>query len=84
MDDNGRSLRRAFAARAAKSLDHQPTIRITNHHQAIMTPHAALLYATVYAGFFAVIGIAAYATQSAWPLVALLLLPSVKTNPTKP
>jgi hypothetical protein len=49
-----------------------------------MTPHAALLYATVYAGFFAVIGIASYATQSAWPLVALLLLPSVKTKSAKP
>lgn len=38
--------------------------------------------ALIYLGFFALIGFTIYFTESAWPLIALILTPSY-TNKTK-
>ena len=37
-----------------------------------------MVVSIMYIGYFGVIGYAVYATQSGWPLVMLLLFPSVK------
>lgn len=37
----------------------------------------------IYVAFFGCIAVACYATQSAWPLAALVFTPSVKTGGVK-